>query len=82
MIDPSFPFDTTIGQKEDQLNINNPLRFQLARLCKLKKFSIIPAAGGAHIKLTDRKETQIKKIDMDFPMEQLQKENLSEREEE
>ena len=48
LIDPSCPFDTRIEKKEDEKCTNyNDLKYEIARIWKMKKVDIIPVVIGA-----------------------------------
>ena len=74
IIDPSCPFDTRIREKEkEKLDNYNQLKYELVRLWKLKKCSIVPVVIGSLGTVTNKIELWIKEIDIQCQIELLQK---------
>ena len=73
-IDPSCPFDTRIDKKEEEKCTNYcDLKYEIARIWKLKEVEIIPVVIGALGSVTRNFEKWIQKLDLGITAEMLQK---------
>ena len=71
---PSCLFDTRIQEKEKEILDNyNQLKYELVRLWKMKKCSIVPVVTGSLGTVTNKIDLWIKEIDIQCQIELLQK---------
>ena len=74
LIDPACPFDTRIEKKEEEkLNNYEDLKYEIARIWQMKKVDVIPVVIGALGTVTRKFDKWVKKLELDCPVELLQK---------
>ena len=71
IIDPPCPFDTRV--QKGKLDNYNQLKYELLRLWKWTKCSIVPAVIGSSGTVTNKIDLWIKEIDIQCQIESLQK---------
>ncbi|XP_069997569.1 uncharacterized protein [Penaeus vannamei] len=73
-IDPACPFDTRIERKEEE-KCNNycDLKYEIARMWRMKEVEVIPVVVGALGSVTKDFEKWIQKLDLGITAETLQK---------
>jgi len=74
LIDPACPFDTRIERKEEE-KCNNycDLKYEIARMWRMKEVEVIPVVVGALGSVTKDFEKWIQKLDLGITAEMLQK---------
>lgn len=74
LIDPACPFDTRIEKKEEE-KCNNycDLKYEIARMWRMKDVEVIPVVIGALGTVTKQFEKWIQKLDLEITVEMLQK---------
>ncbi|XP_069971818.1 uncharacterized protein [Penaeus vannamei] len=74
LIDPACPFDTRIERKEEE-KCNNycDLKYEIARMWRMKEVEVIPVFVGALGSVTKDFEKWIQKLDLGIAAEKLQK---------
>ena len=79
LIDPAWPFDTRIEKKEEEKCTNySDMKYEIAKIWKMKGVEVIPVVIGALGTLTKHLEKWIEKLDLDLTIEALQKPYLLE----
>ena len=74
LIDPACPFDTRIEKKEEEKCSNYcDLKYEIARMCKMKGVEVIPVVIRALGTVTKQFEKWIQKLDLEITVEMLQK---------
>ena len=74
LIDPACPFDTRIEKKEEGKCSNYcDLKYEIARLWRMKDVEVIPVVIGALRTVTKQFEKWIQKLDLEITVEMLQK---------
>lgn len=74
LIDPSCPFDTRIEKKEEEKFTNYcNLKYEIARIWKLKEVEVIPVVIGALGSVTKSFDKWMQKLDLGITAEMLQK---------
>ena len=74
LIDPACPFDTRIEKKEEQKCTNySELKYEIAKIWKMRKVEVIPVVIGALGTVTKHFEKWIEKLDLDLTIEAIQK---------
>ena len=74
IIDPSCPFDLRVAKKEDEKLTNyNPLQYEIARIWKMKKVTIVPVIIGALGTVTENIDSWITKMGIVCSVELLQR---------
>lgn len=77
IVDIACPFDTRTTTKEDEkLNKYQDLEYEIKKLCEQKHVTIIPTTIGALGTVNKKLTEWIKKIDVECPIELLQKAGL------
>ena len=71
---PSCPFDTRIEKKEEE-RCNNycELKYEIARMWRMKDVEVIPVVIGVLGTVTKQFEKWIQKLDLEITVEMLQK---------
>ena len=74
LIDSACPFDTRIEKKEEE-KCNNycDLKYEIARMWRMKDVEVIPVVIGALVTVTKQFEEWIQKLDLEITVEMLQK---------
>ena len=74
LIDAACPFDTHIEKKEEE-KCNNyfDLKYEIARMWRMKDVEVIPVVIGALGTVTKQFEKWIQKLDLEITVEKLQK---------
>ena len=74
LIDPTCPFDTCTEKKEEEKCINySVLKYEIAKIWKMRKLEVILVIIGALGTVTKHFEKWIEKLDLDLMIEALQK---------
>ena len=74
LIDPTYSFDTPIEKKEEEKCTNySELKYEIAKIWKMRKVEVIPVVIGALGTVTKHFEKWIEKVDLDLTIEALQK---------
>ena len=74
LIDPSCPFDTRIEGKEEEKCANyNELKYEIARIWKLKEVDVVPVVIGALGTVTKKFKKWIDQLELKLTVEELQK---------
>ena len=74
IIDPSCPFDTRIeGKEEEKCDNYCDLKYEIARIWKMKEVEVIPVVIGALGSVTKNFEKWLQKLDLEITVEMLQK---------
>ena len=74
LIDPAFPFDTRIEKKqEEKCNNYGDLKYEIARMWRMKDIEVIPVVIGALGTAAKQFEKWIQKLDLEITVEMLQK---------
>ena len=77
LIDPACSFDTRIQKKEEEKCTNySELKYEIAKIWKMRKVEVIPVVIGALGTVTKHFEKWIEKLDLDLTIEALQKASL------
>ena len=72
LIDPGCPFDTRI-EKEEECSNYCDLKYEIARMWRMKDVEVIPVVIGALGTVTKQFEKWIQKLDLETTVEMLQK---------
>ena len=74
LIDPACPFDTRIEKKEEE-KCNNycDLKYEIARMWRMKDVEVIPVVTGALGTVTKQFKKWIQKLELKITVEMLQK---------
>ena len=74
LINPACPFDTRIEKKEEE-KCNNycDLKYEIARMWRMKDVEVIPVVIGELGTVTKQFEKWIQKLDLEITVEMLQK---------
>ena len=79
LIDRACSFDTRIQKKEEEKCTNySELKYEIAKIWKMRKVEVIPVVIGALGTVTKHFEKWIEKLDLDLTIEALQKPYLLE----
>ena len=74
LIDPACPIDPRIEKKEEEKCTNNSeLKYEIAKIWKMRKVEVIPAVIGELGTVTKHFEKWIEKLGLDLTIEALQK---------
>ncbi|XP_069979445.1 uncharacterized protein [Penaeus vannamei] len=73
LIDPACPFDTRIERKEEKCNNYCDLKYEIARMWRMKEVEVIPVVVGALGSVTKDFEKWVQKLDLGITAEMLQK---------
>ena len=74
LIDPSCPFDTRIEKKEEEKCTNySDLKYEIARIWKMKKVDVIPVVIGALGTVTKNFDKWLERLELDLTVEMLQR---------
>ena len=74
LIDPSCPFDTRIeGKEEEKCRNYNELKYEIARIWKMKDVEVVPVVIGALGTVSKNFKNWIKKMGLKLTVEELQK---------
>ena len=73
LIDPACPLDTRIEKKEEKCTSYSELKYEIAKIWKMRKVEVIPVAIWALGTVTKHFEKWIEKLDLDLTIEALQK---------
>ena len=74
LIDPACPFDARIEKKKEEKCKNySEVKYEIAKIRKMRKVEVIPVITGALRTVTKHFEKWIEKLDLDLTIESLQK---------
>ena len=74
LIDPAYPFNTRIQKEEEEkYNSYSDLKYEIARMWRMKDDEVIPVVIGALGTMTKQFEKWIQKLDLEIRAEMLQK---------
>ena len=73
LIDPACPFDTLEKKEEEKCTNYNKLKYEIAKIWKMRKVEVIPVVIGALETVTKHFEKWIEKLDLDLTNGALEK---------
>ena len=73
LIDPACPFDSLEKKEEEKCTNYNKLKYEIAKIWKMRKVEVIPAVIGELGTVTKHFEKWIEKLGLDLTIEALQK---------